>query len=87
MIFWYLKSIGDGFHFWFVDFSMATNDQVLAHFLALVFPTDELDLAVASPLTKPLSRFAAQVVFQLRPGTTVIVCEGDCSTDVDRLRP
>jgi hypothetical protein len=45
MTFWYLKSIGDAFHFCFgslcfADFSLVIDSQVLTHFLSAVFPTD-----------------------------------------------
>jgi hypothetical protein len=48
-----------------------TGDDILAHLLAGVFPTDERGPLIFSPLKKVLPGCASQVVSQLRLGMTV----------------
>jgi hypothetical protein len=47
------------------------DNQVLAYFLVGIFPTDQRDLSIFSPSRKALPSFVSQVVFRLRPDTTV----------------
>jgi hypothetical protein len=70
MMFSYLESIDDGFHFCFrsscfVKFSTAVGHQVLSNFLAGVLLAEKPDLSIFSSPRKALPSFASPVVLHL----------------------